>query len=454
VPTVVEADHSEPVLQVGGGGSPHASIAPPGRAPAYGPKVTRCCDSVGRVRSVSSEALRQRIAALADGQPRIVASGNHAPPWALLEVAEAALPSYRLFMLNAPAGVPDRPGVVLETPFVGAGMRGRPTLAYYPSRLSLVPALLQRRAQPDVVLVHVSPPRDGLLSLGIEVNVLPAALEAARGRGALVVAQINPRMPYTSGDALLSVADVDLAVEVEAPLDELHRAEIGSVQAVIGEHVASLVPDAATLQLGIGAIPDATLAGLHERRGLRIWSEMISDGVMVLDRKGSLADEVVTTSFAAGSQELYDWLDGNRRVTFVRTERANDPAVIARQPRMTSINAALQVDLFVQANASYVHGRIYSGFGGQTDFVVGALHSAGGRAIIGLPSWHERSDKSTIVEHLTSPATSFQHSYVVTDQGIAHIWGRSQREQARELIDHAAAPQVRDELHKVAARLF
>jgi len=167
-----------------------------------------------------------------------------------------------------------------------------------------------------------------------------------------------------------------------------------------------------------------------------------------------LADEVVTTSFAAGSQELYDWLDGNRRVTFVRTERANDPAVIARQPRMTSINAALQVDLFVQANASYVHGRIYSGFGGQTDFVVGALHSAGGRAIIGLPSWHERSDKSTIVEHLTSPATSFQHSYVVTDQGIAHIWGRPQREQARELIDHAAAPQVRDELHKVAARLF
>ena len=384
----------------------------------------------------------------------MVASGNHAVPWQLLEVVDAGIERYRLFVLNAPNGVPDRDGVTLETPFVGAGMRGKPRLAYYPSRLSLVPALLKKRAVPDVVLLHVAPPRNGLVSLGIEVNVLPAAVEAARAGGGLVVAQVNPRMPYTSGDALLSVDDVDLAIEVDTPIGELPRPPIADVQRLIGEHVAALVPDGATLQLGIGGIPDATLDALPNRRELRVWSEMISDGVLSLEKAGALASDQITTSFAAGSQELYDWLHDNPRVTFCRTERANDPAVIARQPTMTSINAALQVDLFAQANASYVHGRIYSGFGGQTDFIVGALHATHGHAIIALPSWHEKTSTSTIVDHLHCPATSFQHSYVVTEHGVAAIWGRPQREQAAELIDHAAAPQARDALRAAAAALF
>lgn len=147
--------------------------------------------------------------------PRVVVSGNHAVPWVALDAVDQAWEEYRLFALNAPAGIPDRAGVTLETSFVGAGMRGRPNLAYYPSRLSLVPALLHRVAAPDVVVVHTTPPRNGLLSLGIEVNILPAAIEAARARGALVVAQINPRMPVTFGDALVHVGDVDLAVEVD-----------------------------------------------------------------------------------------------------------------------------------------------------------------------------------------------------------------------------------------------
>ena len=181
---------------------------------------------------------------------------------------------------------------------------------------------------------------------------------------------------------------------------------------------------------------------------------MISDGVLRLEWAGALGQDQLTTSFAAGSQELYDWLHDNPRVTFCRTERANDPAVIARQPTMTSINAALQVDLFAQANASYVHGRIYSGFGGQTDFIVGSLHSPDGHAIIALPSWHAKSSTSTIVDHLHAPATSFQHSYVVTEHGVAYIWGRPQREQASELIEHAAAPQAREALRASAATLF
>jgi len=406
------------------------------------------------MRIVSETELSARLQAVPVEEPRVVASGNHAVPWDLLGVVDRSLARYRLFVLNAPNGIPCRDGVILETPFVGPGMRGQPALAYYPSRLSLVPALLQRRLMPAVVLLHVAPPRDGVVSLGVEVNVLPAAVEAARAAGGIVVAQINPQMPYTTGDALLSVDEIDVAIETDAPLGELPRPAIGDVQRVIGENVASLVPDGATLQLGIGAIPDATLDALPKHRDLRVWSEMISDGVMGLDRAGALAEDQITTSFAAGSQELYAWLHDNPRIAFCRTERANDPAVIARQPAMTSINAALQVDLFAQANASYVQGRIHSGFGGQTDFIVGAIHSAHGHAIIALPSWHQKSATSTIVDHLQAPATSFQHSYVVTEQGVATIWGRPQREQAGELIERAAAPQAREALRAVAATLF
>lgn len=395
---------------------------------------------------ITREALVRRLADLRTTTPRVVAAGNHAVPWALVHAVDEALESYRLFMLNAPVGVPDRAGVILESPFVGAGMRDKPGLAYLPCRLSLVPALLQKRLPPDVVLLNTSPARDDLVSMGTEVNVLPAAVEAARSRGGLVVAALNPRMPYTYGDAQLSVNDIDLAVDVEEPLGKWVGREPSDVHRSIGERIARLVPERATLQVGIGAIPDAALSALHARRDLRVWTEMFSDGLLGLVKAGVLADEPLTTSFAAGSEELYDWLDGNRAVVFTRTERTNDPSIISRQPNMISINAALQVDLYAEANASYVRGRIYSGFGGQSDFVVGALHSPGGQAIVALPSWHERSGASTIVERLDGPATSFQHSFIVTEQGVATIWGRSQEEQAHELIDNAAAPAARDAL--------
>ncbi len=406
------------------------------------------------MRSVNADELGGLLAALPPDTPRIVASGNHAAPHRLLDVADRSLARFALFMLNAPAGVPDRDGITLETPFVGAGMRRSGRLAYYPCRLSLVPALIKQRLVPDVVLLHVAPPRDGVVSLGVEVNILPAAVEAARDAGGLVVAQVNPRMPWTTGDSLLSVDDIDLAVDVDEPLGELRQAPISDEQHVIGQQVAALVPDGATLQLGIGAIPDATLSALAGHRGLRVWSEMISDGVLALDRTGALGADQLTTSFAFGGAEFYEWIGDNPRITFCRTERTNDPAVISRQPAMTSINAAMQVDLFVQANASYVDGRVYSGFGGQTDFIVGALHSPAGHAIIALQSWHAKTQSSTIVEHLQSPATSFQHSYVVTEHGVATIWGRPQREQASELIEHATAPQARDALRERARSLF
>ena len=386
--------------------------------------------------------------------PRVVTSGNFASPVTLLGPLLAELPAARLHALNAQPDLPLHDGVVPETTFVGPGYRRHPRLSYVPCRLSMVPRLFHGPLAPDIVVVHTSLPRDGRVSLGLEVNVLPAAIEAARARGALVIAQLNPRMPWTFGDAEVSVDDIDLGVEIDAPL-ATHTARPPSDDArLIGSRVAAEIGDGATLQAGIGEVPDATIAGVLERRGLRIWTEMFSDGVLALEEAGALdRGTPVRTSFVFGSQELYDWVDDNPRVRMLRTETTNSPAEIARQPAMTSINTALQVDLFDQANASRIGARIYSGFGGQTDFTVGASHSPGGRAFMALRSWHPRADVSTIVPLVDEPVTSFQHSAVVTDQGIAWMWGRDERRQARNLIEHAAHPSVRDDLWEEARAL-
>ena len=357
-------------------------------------------------------------------------------------------------MLNAQAGVPDRDGVTLETPFVGPGMRGRGRLMYFPCRLSLVPVLLGTALPPDVVLVQTSAPSGGTVSLGTEVNVLPAAIEAVRARGGLVVAQLNPRMPYTHRDAVLATGEIDYAIEADVPLSSPATRPVHDASATIGDRVAALVRDGATLQLGIGAVPDAVLAALRDRRGLKVWSEMFSDGVLALDKAGALdPGRPVVASFAFGSAELYDWMDRNPNLRMLRTETTNDPAQIERRAYMVSVNSALQVDLFAEANASRVRGAIYSGFGGQTDFVVGALHSHGGLAIIALPSWHPKADVSTVVPRLTGPVTSFQHSFIVSEQGTAAIWGHDASAQAEQIISQVAHLRVRDELREAGREL-
>jgi acyl-CoA hydrolase len=387
-------------------------------------------------------------------QPRVVVSGNHATPHELLGALDAELESYRLFALNAQRGIPSRDGVVPETVFVGPGMRGHALLAYVPSRLSLVPRLFATTLLPDVVVLHTTTPRDGCVSLGTEVNVLPAAVEAARAGGGLVLAQLNPRMPWTSGDAELSLDHVDAGLEVDVPL-AMHTAVTPDQTSIeIGQRVAARVPDGATLQAGIGAVPDAALAGLCRHGDLRVWTEMFSDGVMVLDQEGALDRSVpVTASFVFGSQQLYDWLDDNPRVVMLRTESTNSPGRIASQRAMTSINTGLQVDLFAQVNASRIGARIYSGFGGQSDFVSGALQSPGGQAVMALRSWHPKADRSGIVPLVDEPVTSFQPSVVVTEQGEAELWGVDEREQARRLIERAAHPRVRSELTEEAHAL-
>ena len=405
------------------------------------------------MRVVTERQLAALLGAL-PGTPRIVLGGNYATPWAALSVLDHAVAAYRLFALNAQAGMPDREGVTLESPFLGPGMRGHERLRYFPCRLSLVPALFNSALMPDVVLVQTSVPSGGTVSLGTEVNILPAAIEAVRSRGGLVIAQLNPHVPYTYGDAELPCDVFDYAIEGDAPLASPPPRPAAPSSAVIGERVAALIGDGATLQAGIGAVPDAVLTGLHGRRGLRVWSEMFSDGVLGLAKADALdPGQPVTASFAFGSADLYAWMDHNRDVRMLRTETVNDPARIARCRSMTSVNGALQVDLFAQANATWVGGRVHSGFGGQTDFVVGALHSPGGQAIIALPSWHPKADVSTVVPKLDGPATSFQHSFIVSEQGTAAIWGRDASSQAQQIIDHVAHPSARQQLRAAGRTL-
>jgi acyl-CoA hydrolase len=406
------------------------------------------------MRVVSIENVVRAVRDLGHAEPRIVCSGNFATPTHVLNPVLAELARARLHQLNAQAGVDLHEGIVPETCFVGPGYRRHPRLSYVPSRLSMVPRLFHGPLRPDVVVLHTTTPRRGRLSLGLEVNVLPAALEAARASGALVVAQVNPRMPWTFGDAEISADDVDLAVEVDAPLTT-HLAGTPSEDAVsIGARVAARIGDGATLQAGIGEVPDATVARLVERHDLRVWTEMFSDGVLALERAGALDRGVpIIASFVFGSEELYEWVDDNPRIRLLRTEETNAPARIAQQPGMTSINTALEIDLFDQANASRIGTRIYSGFGGQTDFTVGASHAVGGQAFMALRSWHPRADVSTIVPLVDEPVTSFQHTAVVTEQGLAQIAGFDERQQAANLIQHAAHPRVREELSEEAVAL-
>jgi acyl-CoA hydrolase len=405
------------------------------------------------MRVINTDQLKSVLANLPNN-PRIIASGNFATPNTLLKAADENIAEFRLHMLNAQPGIPDREGITYESAFVGHGMRRHPRLEYIPSRLSLLPVVIRDYARPDAVFIHTSERRHDTVSLGTEVNILPAAIETARAHGGLVIAQANKQMPYTYGDAQIYESEIDYLVEVDEPLLTKPETKFAPESLEIGHRIAALIEDNSTLQLGIGAIPDSVLASLKDRKGLRIWTEMFSDGVLDLFKMGVLdPDILLTASFIFGSQELYQWLHLNRRVQMLRTERTNDPSNIAKQAKMQSINAALQIDLFDQANASHVRGEIYSGFGGSTDFIVGALHSRGGRSFMALPSWHPKAQVSTIVPRLTENITSFQHSFVVTEQGAAACFGRTQSEQALNLITQAAHPNAKEELIAAASEL-
>jgi 4-hydroxybutyrate CoA-transferase len=331
---------------------------------------------------------------------------------------------------------------------------------YIPAFLSDAPGFFRRGIIPlDAVLVNVSPPdRHGYCSMGTSVIAMPAAIKSAR----TVIAQLNPSMPRTMGDTFVHVDEIDLAVEVDVPPYAHELSAAGDVERRIGEHVAGMVPDGATVQMGIGAIPAAVANALRDKRDLGIHTEMMTDVVLDLVEAGVVTGaekEInpgkVVATFMLGSQRLYDWADDNPMVEMRRADYTNDTAIIRRFRKMVAINSALEIDLTGQVNADSIGTRMYSGVGGQMDFVRGAALADEGRAIIALPSTAARETISRIVPYLKQGAgvvTTRAHvETVVTEWGVAELHGRSIPERARQLIA-IADPRFRDDLETEARR--
>jgi acyl-CoA hydrolase len=332
---------------------------------------------------------------------------------------------------------------------------------YLPVFLSEVPSLFRSGILPlDVALIHVSPPdRHGFCSLGVSVDVSKAAVQTAR----TVVAQVNPRMPRSHGDGLIHVDALDYMVEVDEPVHEMPPSELSEIERAIGRHCAELVDDGSCLQIGIGAIPQATLAALGDHHRLGIHTEMISDGVVDLVEKGVVTGEhkrvhpgKIVAGFALGSKRLYDFLDDNPLVSMLDMAFINDTSIIRQNTKVTAINSAIEVDITGQVCADSIGDRQYSGVGGQMDFIRGAALSDGGKPIIALPSV-TASGESRIVSMLKPAAgvvTTRAHvHFVVTEQGIADLFGKNLRQRAAALIA-IAHPSHRDALAAEARRRF
>jgi 4-hydroxybutyrate CoA-transferase len=333
---------------------------------------------------------------------------------------------------------------------------------YVPIFLSDVPELFASGALPlDAVLVNVTPPdRHGFCSLGTSVEAMHAAILSAK----TVIAQFNSSMPRTLGDSFVHVSDIDLAVEVDVPPYEYLVGGISDVERKVGEHVADLVPDGATLQLGIGAIPAATAVALRDRRDLGIHTEMFTDPVVDLVEAGVITGArkernrgKIVTAFLMGSRRLYDFVHDNPMVEMRPVNFTNDTDVIRSFSRMVAINSAIEVDLTGQVVADSIGHRLYSGVGGQMDFIRGAAQASEGKAIIALPSTAAGGTVSRIAASLKEGGgivTTRAHvRTVVTEWGVAELFGKSTRERAEALIS-IAHPDFRDELAAEARRTY
>lgn len=342
--------------------------------------------------------------------------------------------------------------------FVGANVRkaineGRGD--YVPVFLSEVPNLFRNKIMPlDVALIHVSPPdKHGYCSLGVSVDATVAAVQTSK----YVIAQVNPNMPRTHGDGLIHVDQINALVEVDDALPEQTVPEPDEAELRIGQFCAELIDDGATLQMGIGAIPNAVLKSLTNHKNLGIHTEMFSDGVIELVEKGVITGKKkkihpgkIVSGFVMGTRKTYDFIDDNPAVAMLDIAYINDTAVIRRNPKVTAINSAVEVDLTGQICADSIGTYQYSGVGGQMDFIRGASLSLGGKPIIALPSV-TRKGISRIVPHLKEGAgvvTTRAHvHYVVTEYGIANLYGKNMGQRAEELVN-IAHPDHREELSR------
>ncbi len=342
--------------------------------------------------------------------------------------------------------------------FVGANVRqaineGRGD--YIPIFLSEVPSLFRKNILPlDVAMIHVSPPdKHGYCSLGVSVEVTNSAVQCAKK----VIAQVNPNMPRSHGDGLIHVSKIDAMVEVDDPLPEQIVPEPDEEELKIGQYCAGLIDDGSTLQMGIGAIPNAVLASLGNHQDLGVHTEMFSDGVIDLVEKGIINGKKkrvhpgkIVSGFVMGSRRLYDFLDDNPMIAMLDIAYINDTAVIRRNPKVMAINSAIEVDITGQICADSIGTYHYSGVGGQMDFIRGASLSEGGKPIIALPSTTKKG-VSRIVPFLKQGAgvvTTRAHvHYVVTEYGVCNLYGKSLYQRAKALTE-IAHPDHREELSK------
>lgn len=348
--------------------------------------------------------------------------------------------------------------------FIGANCReavrnGR--AAYIPVFLSEIPILFRRKIIPlDVALISVSPPdAHGFCSLGVSVDTAKAAIEMA----GLVIAQVNHFMPRTHGDSQIHIRELDYLVEGHVPLPEAHLGEPGEVAQKIGLLTANLIEDRASLQMGIGEIPNAVLGALHNHQDLGIHTEMFSDGVLPLIEKGVITGkfkkkykEKIVSTFLMGSRKLYDFVNDNPIVAMLDCSYVNDSSIIRQNPKTTAINSAIEIDITGQVCADSIGSRMYSGVGGQMDFIRGASLSEGGKAIIALPSVTSKGE-SRIVPVLKEAAgvvTTRAHvHYVVTEFGVAHLYGKDLKQRALALAK-IAHPDHYEALLKAAHERF
>lgn len=329
--------------------------------------------------------------------------------------------------------------------FIGANVRH--TLkagngSYTPVFLSELPSLFRKNVLPiDVAFIHVSlPDKHGYCSLGVSVEATVAAIENAK----IVIAQVNPQMPRTFGDGILHVSEIDYLVEVNVPIYGHDLATFSVEEEKIGEYVASLIENKSTLQMGIGSIPNAALSKLIHHKDLGLHTEMFSDGVIDLiendvincNYKGTLRGRVLAT-FLMGSKRLYDFVNDNPFIEMKESSMVNDTARIRKNPKMVAINSAIEVDVTGQVCADSIGANMYSGVGGQMDFMRGASLSEGGKAIIALPSITKKGE-SRIVPYLKQGAgvvTTRSHvQYIITENGIANLYGKTLKQRVTELV--------------------
>lgn len=333
--------------------------------------------------------------------------------------------------------------------------------AYIPIFLSEIHNLFRRNLLPlDVAFIQVSPPdKHGYCSLGTSVDITLPAIQTAKK----VIAQINPKVPRTHGDGIIHISQIDAAIEVDEPIFATSIATPTQIEQAIGKHVASLIEDGATLQMGIGGIPNVVLNNLKNHKNLGIHTEMFSDGILPLVKSGVITGknkEIKTgklvTCFAIGSPELYDFIDDNPIVHFKEAAYTNDTAIIRRNPKVTAINSAIEIDLTGQVCADTIGKYQFSGVGGQMDFIRGAALSEGGKPIIAMPSI-TKNGVSKIVPFLKEGAgvtTTRAHvHYIATEYGVVNLYGKNLRQRAKELIS-IAHPDHREQLEKESYTQF